>query len=113
MEIPLRALFKLFIGCILITGEASVQLILLMVINVAYLIYTVCYTPSKNKLTNLLNSFLMIGLIVCEIVLFIYNTSNKNSSYQNTISVALLSIMGLLVFVTLVWIIYRLIVYIR
>lgn len=113
MEIPMRGLFKLVVGFILITGDASVQLILLMVFNLVYLIYTVCYSPSKNKITNALNIFLMAGFIVCEIVLFIYNTSNKNTAYQSVISYVLLGLMGLMIITVLIWIVYRLIVFIR
>jgi hypothetical protein len=113
MEIPMRGLFKLVVGFILITGDASVQLILLMVFNLVYLIYTVCYAPSKNKITNMLNIFLMVAFIVCEIVLFIYNTSNKHTDYQNVISYVMLGLMGLMIITVLVWIIYRLIVFVR
>ena len=65
MEIPLRALFKFVVGLVLIAGEVTVQLVLLMVFNLIYLIYTFCYSPSKKSLTNYLNIFLMTGLIVC------------------------------------------------
>jgi hypothetical protein len=113
MEIPMRALFKFVVGFILIAGEISVQLVLLMVFNMVYLLYTLCYVPSKRSITNYLNIFLMAGMVVCEIVLFIYSISDKNSNYQNTISIALLSIMGFMVIVVLLWIIYRLILFIR
>lgn len=113
MEIPMRGWFKLTVGCILLASEITVQLILLMVFNLVYMIYTLCYTPSKNKITNALNAFLMTGMIVIEIVLFIYNTSDKNSDYQELISIVLLALMGVLVLAVIVWIMYRLIVYIR
>lgn len=113
MEIPLRGLFKMVIGLVLISGEASVQLILMMIFNLIYLIYTACYAPSKNKLTNALNILLMLGLIAIEIVLFWYSTTTMDTTTQNTYSIVLLSMMGTLVALVLVWIIYRLIVYIR
>lgn len=65
MEIPLRALFKFIVALVLIAGEVSVQLVLLMVFNCVYIVYTVCYTPSKRSFTNYLNVALMVGLIVC------------------------------------------------
>lgn len=84
-----------------------------MVFNLIYIIYTVCYSPSKNKLTNALNSTLMVCFIVIEIVLFVYSGSSMTSSYQNTISLVLLGLMGLMVLLVITWIIYRFIVYIR
>lgn len=113
MEIPLRALFKVVVGLVLISGEVSVQLILLMVFNLIYLIYTACYAPSKKMLTNALNIFLMAGLILIEIILFAYSTTAMSTDQQNIFSVILLSIMGTLVVTVLVWILYRFIVYIR
>ena len=65
MEIPLRALFKFVIAMVLISGEVSVQLVLLMVFNCVYLVYTGFYTPSKRTFTNYLNMFLMFTLIIC------------------------------------------------
>jgi len=109
----MRSFFKLMVGCILIAGDVTVQLILLIVFNLVYLIYTLCFTPSKNTLTNMLNAFLMVGFIALEVVLFIYNNSTMSASYQNTISIALLSIMALMLFVVILWIIYRLVGFIR
>jgi hypothetical protein len=113
MEIPMRGFFKLVVACVLIAGDVSVQLILLMIFNLVYMIYTLCYSPSKSKLTNGLNAFLMVGFIVCEIVFFVYNTSTMSASYQNLISIVLLSIFGIMVLLVVVWIIYRFILYIR
>ena len=89
------------------------QLVLLMVFNLVYLIYTVCYTPSKRSVTNYLNVFLMFTLIVCEIVLFIYSISDMNADYQNLISIVLLCLMGLMILAVLVWIVYRFVLWVR
>ena len=58
-------MFKFVIGLVLMSGEASVQLVLLMVINMVYLIYIGCYTPSKKSLTNYLNMSLLAIFIIC------------------------------------------------
>ena len=113
MEIPLRALFKFVIGLVLISGEVSVQLVLLMVFNLIYMIYTLCFTPSKWSVTNYLNAFLMTGFIVCEIVLFLYSISDMNANYQELISIVLLALIFLMILVVLVWIVYRFILFIR
>ncbi len=55
----------------------------------------------------------MVCFIVCEIVLFVYSGSKMTSSYQNTISLVLLTVMGLMVLLVFTWIIYRFIVFIR
>lgn len=99
--------------CALISTEASIQLILLMVFNVTALVYYLCFTPSKFKTTNYLNSFIHLSMIAYEIVLFMYNISDKSATYQNTISIGLFIVVGLTVFAVLVWMIYRLVVFVR
>lgn len=61
----MRSLFKFIIGLVLMASEVSVQLVLLMVVNMVYLIYICCYTPSKMKLTNYLNMSIFVIFIVC------------------------------------------------
>jgi len=86
MEIPMRCFTKLIVGCILIAPQAATQLILLIVFNLVYIIYTLCYTPSKSKLTNIINTTIHVFMIAYEIVLFIYSISDMNSNYQMVIS---------------------------
>jgi hypothetical protein len=64
MEIPMRGLFKLMVGCALISPEVSIQLILLMVFNLTMLIFTLCFKPSKNSPTNYLNAFIHLAMII-------------------------------------------------
>lgn len=84
-----------------------------MVFNIVYLIYTLCYHPSKSKITNFLNAFITTAFIVCEIVFFIYDTTNKSTINQNLFSLVLLAIMGLMIILVLLWVVYRFIKYIR
>jgi len=101
------------VGCILIFPEAGIQLVLLMVFNLVCIIYILCYTPSTSKLTNALNITIHLFMIIYEIVLFIYSISDMNSNYQMTISLVLISLLGILIGLVIIWIIYRLIMYIR
>jgi hypothetical protein len=113
MEISLRGLFKVLIACALISPEVSIQLILMMVFNMLMIVYTLCYKPSKSALTNYLNIFIHTAMISLEIVLFLYQISEKSSAYQNTISYASFAIIGVAAIAVFVWIFYRLVVYIR
>jgi hypothetical protein len=64
MEIPMRGLFKLMVGCALIAPEVAIQLILLIVFNLTMLIVTLCYKPSRNAPTNYMNAFVHLAMIV-------------------------------------------------
>lgn len=109
----MRGFTKLVIACILMAPQVSIQLILLMVFNIVYIIYTLCFMPSKSKLTNILNTTIHSFMILFEIVLFVYNISDKSSAYQITISYVLLSLMGTLIVFILAWVVYRLVMFIR
>lgn len=52
-------------------------------------------------------------MIIYEIVLFIYDTSDKNTTYQATISLVLLSLMGVAIVIVVGWMLYRLVTFIR
>lgn len=113
MEIPIRGLFKIMVGCALISPEVSIQLMLLIVFNITMLVYTLCFKPSKSNATNYLNAFIHLAMITYEIVLFLYQVSEKSSAYQNTISYGLFSIIGVTVLTVFAWIIYRLVLFVR
>lgn len=113
MEIPLRALFKIMVGCALIAPSVSIQLVMLAVLNLTMLAFIICFRPSKHKATNYVNAFVHISMIIYEIVLFIYSNSSMTPSYQNTISYGLFALIGVTVFVIICWIIYRLVLYTR
>lgn len=97
----------------LINPLASLQLILLIVFNLVVVIYYLCFKPSKSKISNYLNAFLHIAMILVEMVLFIYSTGDMTSESQTSTSYGLFAIMGISILSVLGWIIYRLIVYIR
>jgi len=113
MEIPLRGLFKLLVGCALIFPEVSIQLMLLMVINLTYIVVTLCYKPSRNAPTNYVNVFVHLVMIGMEIVLFFYQISTKSYTYQTTISYVLLSLIGVAVLAVFAWALYRSVLFIR
>ena len=94
-------------------GTGSVQLVLLIVFNLVYLIYITCYSPSTSKLTNLVNAVIYSGFIICELLLFTFQMSDKSGTSMNSYSLALLAIMGCMVLLTLFWIIYRAILHVR
>ena len=110
---PLRGLFKLMIACALIVPEPRMQLFLLMVFNLFNIAYTYCYTPSVYRYTNYLNIFIHLSMIVYEIIFLLYSVSDQSSVYQQTISIALFIIIGIVMMVVIIWMIYRMIVAIR
>lgn len=76
-------------------------------------IYSLCFKPSKNNPTNYMNASIHSIMVIYEIVLFIYNTSTKSAAYQNTISYTLFGMIGIAVITVIIWIFYRLVLFIR
>lgn len=70
----------------------QVQLILLMVLNLIYMIYTLIFKPSLYKMTNRLNIVVCLSFIVIEAILFAYTLTSKSADQQNTTSIACLAV---------------------
>ncbi len=51
--------------------------------------------------------FVSLGLIAYEISLFVYGLSGKTSDIQETWSLALLSVAGVMLVIIVAWILYR------
>ncbi len=64
MDIALRYALKLCIPVCLLINEKSIQLILLMIINLTYLMFNLIYSPAIQKTTNYVNIIISAGFIV-------------------------------------------------
>lgn len=55
MELPLRYLRKLLICVALLIPHADTQCLLLIVFNLIFFLYLLCFMPAKSTLTNVIN----------------------------------------------------------
>ncbi len=63
MDIPFRFFHKFLFALCLTISFSSVQITLLIVLNLIYLLYTIFYRPSQDKITNNINILVSAGLI--------------------------------------------------
>ncbi len=75
--------------------------------NLVYFFFNLIYKPAISKATNYINMFVSLGLIAYEISLFVYGLSGKTSDIQETWSLALLSVAGVMLVIIVAWILYR------
>ncbi len=64
MEIPFRYIRKLMLCIALVMPAFEAQVIIMMMSNLVFMAYYMCFTPSKSKLTNYVNFTIEIGYLI-------------------------------------------------
>lgn len=76
--------------------------------NLVFMAYIMCFTPSKSKLTNYVNLAIEIGYVIIEGMFYAYfKLEDKTLEEQNGFAYGLIAVEGLVVVVAFLWMVYR------
>ena len=110
MEMPMRYIRKLCLCFALVMPSFEAQLVIMLMTNIVFMTYCLCFTPSKSKLTNYVNIAIELGYILIEGLFYGYfKLENKVSEEQIGFSFALITIQALILLIVFMWAFYRLI----
>lgn len=107
LDLAIRYMLKLLFCISLLINEKSVQLVLLIIINLVYFFFTLIYKPALKASTNYINMFVSLGLIAYEISMFVYGLGDKTAGGQQSWSMVLLGIVAAILAVIVIWVLYR------
>ncbi len=86
------------------------QIVIMLMTNIVFMTYCMCFTPSKSKITNYVNFAIEIGYIVIEGLFYAYfKLENKNSEEQVGFAFTMIAVQGVILLVVFLWAFYRMI----
>jgi hypothetical protein len=104
MEMPMRYIRKLCLCFALAMPSFEAQIVIMLMTNIVFMTYCMCFTPSKSKVTNYINFAIEIGYIVIEGLFYGYfKLENKTAEEQLGFACTLIAVQALILLFVFIW----------